>query len=188
MQANFTEGTMKFFWMPNLKIYWFAKNFLRNSSQLVHMVVRELLRLSDGLANRSFCRSDIWRVQLKSSGTVGERLLASDQSQFDNAGWFYLNAMRFSTMPNLNIYSFLKNFTWKSSPLAHMVLKELLRLSDGLANRLFCRSNISRVQPKSNWTVGERLLALTVKFYLKDNELLYSVSRLRVITTVVWCK
>ena len=50
------------------------------------MVVIELLRLLDGLANRSFSRSDISRVQLKSNCTVGERHLASDQSQIDNAG------------------------------------------------------------------------------------------------------
>ena len=37
--------------MPNLKIYGLAKNFLWKKSQLVHMVRKELLRLSDGLAN-----------------------------------------------------------------------------------------------------------------------------------------
>ena len=55
------------------------------------MVVRELLRLSDGLANQSFCRSDISRVRLKSNSAVSEGLLASDQSQFDDAGLLYLN-------------------------------------------------------------------------------------------------
>ena len=45
----------------------------------MHRVLIELFRVSDGLANRSFCRSDISRVQLKSNWTVGERLLASDQ-------------------------------------------------------------------------------------------------------------
>ena len=42
------------------------------------MVLRELLRLLDGLANRLFCWSDIWRVQLKSNWTVGKKILASD--------------------------------------------------------------------------------------------------------------
>ena len=56
-----------------------------------HVALRQLLRLSDGLAKRSFCCSHILRVQLKSNSTVGEWLLASDQSQFDNAGLSYLS-------------------------------------------------------------------------------------------------
>ena len=72
--------------MPNLKIPFFAKNFLWNSFQLVHMLVRELLRKSGGLVKQSFCRSDILKVQLKFNWTVGDWLLASHQSQFDNAG------------------------------------------------------------------------------------------------------
>ena len=43
------------------------------------MVLRKLLRVYDGLANRSFCGSDISRVQLKPYRAVGERLQASDQ-------------------------------------------------------------------------------------------------------------
>ena len=42
-----------------------------------YAALKELLKVSDVLANRSFCRSDISRFQLKS--TVGERLLVSDQ-------------------------------------------------------------------------------------------------------------
>ena len=53
---------------------------------LVHMVLWEQLRRSGSIANQSFCWSDISRVQLKINLTVGERLLASDQSQFDNTG------------------------------------------------------------------------------------------------------
>ena len=56
-----------------------------------HVALRQLLRLSHRLANRSFCCSHILRVQLKSNSTVCERLLASDQSQFDNAGLLYLS-------------------------------------------------------------------------------------------------
>ena len=41
------------------------------------MVLTELFRLSGDLANRSFCQSDISRVRLKSSWSVGEKLLAS---------------------------------------------------------------------------------------------------------------
>ena len=72
--------------MPNLNIYWFRKIFLWKGFQLIHTVVRELLRLLDSFAEQSFCSSDISRVQLKSDWTVGERLLGSDKSQFDNAG------------------------------------------------------------------------------------------------------
>ena len=49
------------------------------SSGWCHVALRELLRLWDAPANRSFCWSDITRVQLKSNWTVGERLLVSDQ-------------------------------------------------------------------------------------------------------------
>ena len=38
-------------------------------------------------------------------------------------------------------------------------LTDFLRLSDSLANRSLCRSGISRVQLKPNWTVGKRLFA-----------------------------
>ena len=51
--------TMKFFTIFNFKIYWLSKNILWGSSQLVHLVFKELLRLSDGVAYRSFCRSDM---------------------------------------------------------------------------------------------------------------------------------
>ena len=76
IQADFTT---KFFTIFNFKIYWLAKNFLWGRSQLVYMVLKELLRLSDPLANRSFCQSDISWVQLKSNWTFRERLLASYQ-------------------------------------------------------------------------------------------------------------
>ena len=39
-----------------------------------------------------------------------------------------------------------------------MVLTKLFRLSGGFANPSFCGSDISRVQLKSNWTVGEKFL------------------------------
>ena len=84
MQAHFTQRTTKHFWMPYLKIYSFAKNVPWKSSRLIHMAVRKLLRLSDGLANRSFYRSDISRIQLKSNWAVGEKLLALDQEVVRN--------------------------------------------------------------------------------------------------------
>ena len=48
---------------------------------------------------------------------------------------------------------------WISYEWCHFALMELLRLSDVLVNRSFCWADISRVQLKFNWTVGERLLA-----------------------------
>ena len=69
---------MKCFTKPNLKIYWLANDFLQKSPQLVHMVRKKFLRMSDGFANRLFCQSDISRVKLQSNWTVGERLLSSD--------------------------------------------------------------------------------------------------------------
>ena len=48
------------------------------------MVLTKFFRLSDGLANQSFCRLDISRVQLKSNRIVGERPLASDDEIFSN--------------------------------------------------------------------------------------------------------
>ena len=78
IQANFTETTMKFFTMPNLKFYRFAKNFLRKSSQLVHMAIKELLRLSYGLVNQSYCQFGILRVQLKFNWTVDQCIITSD--------------------------------------------------------------------------------------------------------------
>ena len=42
------------------------------------MLLTELFRVSDRLANQSFCGSDIWRVQLKSNWTVGKKFLLSD--------------------------------------------------------------------------------------------------------------
>ena len=63
----------------------FKKNFVmefpvsfKRASGWCNVVLGDMLRPSDGLANRSFCRSDISRVQLKSNWTVGKRLLASD--------------------------------------------------------------------------------------------------------------
>ena len=49
-----------------------------------------------------------------------------------------------------------------------MVLKELLRPSDGLANRSFCGADISMVQVKSNWKVGKKPLAFDYKLVWKS--------------------
>ena len=91
---------MKFFWLPNLRIYSFAKIFLWKNSQLVRMVLKELLRPSDGLANRSFCRSDISMVPVKSNWIVGKKPLAFDSKLV----W----------KSRINFHSFRKKKLWRS--------------------------------------------------------------------------
>ena len=51
-----------------------------------------------------------------------------------------------------------KEKVWRTPGYFHIASEELLRHSDGLANQSFCQSDISSVQLKSNWTVGESLL------------------------------
>ena len=71
------------------------------------MVLTELLKVSDGLANQSFCWSDISRVELKSNWTVGERLLASDQEAVTDGTLILLKglgALFNASFQNLLIY------------------------------------------------------------------------------------
>ena len=114
-------------------------------SQIVHMVFKDLLRLSDGLANRAFCQSDISRVQLKSNWTVGESLVAFGQEAVRE--W------------RLNFFKGQWISFERASGWCNVALGDMLRVSDGLGNRSFCWSDILRAQLKSNWTVGERLEA-----------------------------
>ena len=60
---------------------WFISNNFGFERFLcwLHMVLRKLLTLSDGLVNRSFRRLDNLRVQLRWNWRVGEKLLACDQ-------------------------------------------------------------------------------------------------------------
>ena len=60
----------------------------------------------------------------------------------------------------------------------HMVLWELIRLSDGLANQSFCWWDFSRVQLKANWTVGQGLLASNSKTFWKSRLILSKSSLL----------
>ena len=59
----------------------------------------------------------------------------------------------------------------------NVALGDMLRLSEGLANQWFSQSDISRVQLKSNWTVGKRLLASDFETVWK-NRLIWSKSLL----------
>ena len=159
---------------------------------ILHIVLWELIRLPDGLVNRSFWRWDFSRVQLKSNWTVGKGLLTSDSKTFWKSrlilskslslffycwfgNWFIWKELvsrslwmmsRCSTgtyeifrWPCEPIILSIRHFLWGSSQLVDMVFKELLRLSDPLAKGSFCRSDISWVQLKSNWTFRDRLLA-----------------------------
>ena len=49
---------------------------------------------------------------------------------------------------------------------------ELLKLSDEFVNWSFCQLDISRVQVKSNWTVGKRLPASDSKTFWKSRLIL----------------
>ena len=53
--------------MVGLEINSFGKNYFERASGCRHVALGELLRHSDGLAKKSFGRSDISRVQLKSN-------------------------------------------------------------------------------------------------------------------------
>ena len=61
--------------------------FLKEFSDNAHGI-QNFLWFSDGLANRSFCRSDSSKVQLKSNWIVDKRLLASDSKTVSNIRLF----------------------------------------------------------------------------------------------------
>ena len=67
---------------------------------------------------------------------------------------------------NLKICSFGKTFQWWSSYQVHRGITDIFRLLDSFANGSFRRSDISRVQLKSNWAFGQRLLASDSKTVL----------------------
>ena len=52
---------------------------------MIQMVLMEHFRVSPGLANQSFCRSDILRAQVRSSLKVGKKFLASDSKTVCNS-------------------------------------------------------------------------------------------------------
>ena len=82
MKSNLTVGKnlvnadQHLFWKKEVSFIYNDFFFQKKMAYVAH---RELLRVSDGLANQSFCPLDISRVQLKSNLAIGERLSASDQ-------------------------------------------------------------------------------------------------------------
>ena len=163
--------------MPSLEIYLFRKQLpvgFETASWWYHVAVREQLRLSDGLAKRSFHRSNIWRVQLRSNLTVGERLLVADQWTVSKCG-LILSKTQWHVFECLvsKFIHFEKNICEWVSWWCQVELRELLRLSRGFVKRCFYRSIILRVQLKSNWTVGKKLLASDKRAVGKFKLILY---------------
>ena len=72
--------------MVGLENESFEKNQFERTSTWCHVELGELPKHTDYFLNQSFSWSDISGVQLKANWTVGERRLASDQSQFNNGG------------------------------------------------------------------------------------------------------
>ena len=124
----------------------------------MQMALTELLRLSDGLANQSFCQLDISRVQLKYNWTVSKRLLTSGSKPVWKSRLLLKAQLIFFKWMVWKLYYF-EWINLQRVSACHVALSELLRHSDGLANWSFSWSDIWRVQLKSNWTVGESLLA-----------------------------
>ena len=77
MQPNVFKKYWNFLQCLILNFNDFQKNFLKEFSDSTHGI-QKLPRLSDCLADQSFCGSDILRIQLKFNWTVGERQLACD--------------------------------------------------------------------------------------------------------------
>ena len=87
---------------------------------------------------------------------------------------FIENAMTCFWMPGFEIHSFWKKYLWmKNIWWCQVELRELLRLSLGFVKRCFYRSIILRVQLKSNWTVGKKLLVSDKRAVGKFKLILY---------------
>ena len=137
---------------------FFLKEFpdsFERVSGLCNIGLGDILRPSDGLANWSFCWSDIWRGQLKSNWTIGKRLLASDSEPV----W----------KSRLILLKFLSNFFngWfgKSPILKELALKE--RLDGVMLQSGICSDPQMALQTDhfvdwtfrgSNWSPTEQLV------------------------------
>ena len=119
------------------------------------MALGKLLRLSFSVGNRSFCRSDISRIQMKSNWKVGESLVASDQQAVWKSKLIWSKAQLFFLMFSLEIPSFQKSGFEKAFWWCHVALKELLRLLDGLENWCFCPSDMN------SWWKGTGLWSMS---------------------------
>ena len=161
---------MKIFLMPNFKTYAFGNKFQWWSSEILHRILIELFQVSDDLANRPLWQSRISRVQLKSNWIV-----RADQEAVRECSLILLKRqLTFSNASIQNLFISKKN-QWWSSWLIQIVPTELFRASDALVNQSFCWSDISRVQLKYTWTIGERLLGYDSKTVCKSRLILSKV-------------
>ena len=127
---------------------------------VLHMALWELIRLSDGLANRSFCRWDFSRVQLKSNWTVGKGLLTSDSKTF------WKNRLILSKSLLLFFYGWFGNwFIWKelvSRSLKDDAFKDDVMLHYGnfwdIQMTLRIDHFVNRTFRESNWSPTEQLV------------------------------
>ena len=115
-----------------------------------------MLRPSICIGNWSFCQSDIPKVQLTSWQKASSLWF---ENSFKKQANFIKVIVKFFwwllwIFIHLERISFERAFRW-----CNAALGDMLRLSHGLANQSFCWSDISRIQLKFNWTVGESLLA-----------------------------
>ena len=122
----------------------------------MHMVLIELFRVSDDLANRSFCRSDIARVQLKSNWKVSEKLQASDSKTFCKSRLILLKAQLILFNGWFGNCIISKELTLKE--FLYNVMLHWGNCSD-IQTALRTDHFIDRIFQESNWTVGESLLA-----------------------------
>ena len=151
------------------KFIHLGKKFQWQSCYQVHRGLTDIFRLSDILANWLFCWLDILRVQLKSNWTVGKRLLASDSKTVWKSRLILPKALLILVW---KLIHFERITIEGGSGWCHVALRELLRHSDGLPSWSFCWLDISRVQLKSNLTVGNGLLASDSKTFWKSKLIL----------------
>ena len=78
------------------------------------------------------------------------------------------------TFKNIFVKNFPDSFE-RASGWCNVALGDMLRPSDSLTSRSFCWSDISRVQLKSNWTVGKRLLVSDSKTVWKSRLILSKI-------------
>ena len=111
------------------------------------VVLRKLLRLSFKSGKRLFCWSVIWGVQLKSKWIFDQSSIVFDQQAVWKNRLILLKAQWTFFQCLIWKFFYLKKTDFsRDSRWCHVVLKELLRLSDGLTNPSFCRSEDLRVQ------------------------------------------
>ena len=126
---------MNFFTMPDLDIDSYWKKCLWKSPLLMTSGTQVSVDTVRWPCKLIFCLSDTSKVQLKLNWTVGERLLPCDQLvvckcrlTLFKAQWAFLQRLV------LNFIAFEKRAFEKGLCWCHATRRELIRISDGLAN------------------------------------------------------